>query len=316
MSSPTRSDTHIDRPLSNLSITLGSPDFKGQALFPEFFVLKESDKFYTYKDREELRRISTKRAIGDPSREVDFKPSTESYSCEEYALSKLLADRLLRNADSPTRLRENTLSKTRKWIDRDLEAEIIEAVTNGGLSAATPSVKWDASSGTIDIEGDIDTGKLVIARASGAIANTILFNIPVKNAIKTDSTVRNLLRYTVTGFEGKELVVNGELPPVLWGLRINVAGAVENTGNIGAADSISDMWGNHAIIAFVDPSPGLDSMTLGLQFTVRQGGTLGAPMVKTWREEKRAGTMYETSMLKDNKIVATACGYNLHSVLT
>jgi hypothetical protein len=295
---------------------LGSPAFMGQALFPEFFVLKESDKYYTYKDRESLRRLDSRRAIGDPSREIDFKPSTETYSCEEYSLSKLLADRLMRNADSPTRLREVALRLIREWIDRDLEADIIKAVTQGGLDAATPSVKWDAGSGTIDIEGDIDTGKLAIQNNGGGIANTILFNTGVKNAIKTDSTVRNLLRYTVTGFAGKELVVNGELPPVLWGLKINVAGAVENTGLIGAADSISTMWGNHAIIAQVDSAPSLESKTLGLQFTVRQGGTRGAPLVKTFRDERRAGTRYEMSMLKDNKIVATQCGYNLHSVLT
>ena len=316
MGSPSKGDVHISVPLSNLSISLSSPAFKGQSLLPEFFVTKEADKYYTWTNRESLRRINTKRAMGDPSREVDVKPGNASFDCQEYALSKILPDRLVAIADSATNLRMHTVAASQEWVERDLESDIIFEVTqNGGLTGSTPTVKWDATSGTIVIEDNLDTAKQAIEDNAGAIANTIVFNTKVKDAVKTDSTLRDLIRYTITGTQGKELLISGELPPVMFGLRIEVAGAVENTANIGATSVISKVWPNSAIIAFVDPAPSLESKTLGLTFTVKKGGN-GAGTVKTWRDEKRNGTFYEVSMIKDPVIVASSCGYNFHSVLT
>ena len=316
MASPQHSDVHVDKPLSNLSITLGNPAYVGLDLYPEFIVNNESDKYYTYKSREGLSRINTKRADGAPSATFDFKPSTETYTCQEQSLSKLLTDRKLANADSPTRLRENTLRIIREFIDGDHEFDIVDEVTNkGGLSGSTPAVKWDATSGTIVIETNLDTAKQGVLDNSGAVANTLIINDQIKDVVKKNSTIRDLIRYTIQGNGGAQLLVSVELPPVMFGLRIVVAAARHNTANLGQTASISRVWGSHAIVAYVDPNPGLDSKTLGLTFTVRGAGK-GAPTIKTWREEKLGGTMYEMSIIRVAKTVASACGYNLHSVLT
>ncbi len=315
MASPQRSDVHVDRPLSNLAITLGSPAYKGMVFFPEYMVQNETDKYYVYKDREGLRRVNTKRAIGDESRTFDFKPSTESYTCEEFSLHKLVPDRILNNADSATRVVANSLRLIRQYLDGDLEHDIKEIVTNtGGLTSAAPAVKWNASSGTIVIEANIDVGKQAIRDNSGKIANNILIEGNVKDVVKKNSTVRDLIRYTIQGSSGQQLLVSGELPPVLWGMKVTVAEAIEDTAIRGQTASISQIWSEHVILAFIDPNPTIDSATLGLNFRVRGGGR-GAPTVKRWREEKRNGTIHEMSIIQVPKVVASQCGYNLYDVL-
>lgn len=313
---PARGDVTVSVALSNLSVSLGNPAFVGGQLFPEFPVKRETDTYFKWVNREYLRHMSTKRARGSKSREVDFKPTTDTYKCEEYALSKFLDNRTLDDAESPVRLIPNTISFLKLWTDLDYEKDVVNATTKGGLSNSTPSVKWDATSGTITIENNLDTAKTSIRQNGGGIANTVLFNDTIKNAVKKDDTLRNLIRYTITGSGGQALLVNGELPPVLFGLRVVVSGSVEDTSKEGQSASISEVWPNSAIVAYVDPNPGMETKTFGITFAKKVPGTGVTSAVKTWLEPGRDGKMYEVAMIKVPKVVASQCGYNLHSVLT
>ncbi|MBT5305999.1 MAG: hypothetical protein HOL31_13085 [Candidatus Scalindua sp.] len=316
MGSPQHSDIHVDKPLSNLSIVLTNPAFKALELYPEFFVKNESDKYYVYKNREGLSRLNVKRADGTESNTFDFKPTTESYICQEQALHKILTDRKMNNADSPTRLRANAVRLIQSFIDLDHEFDVMDEVSSlAGLTGSTPAVKWNAGSGTINIEGDLDTAKQSILDESGAVANKVLFNDQIKDVVKKDSTLRNLIRYTIQGDGGQRLLVDGELPPVMFNLKIVVAASRYNTAQLGQTPSISRIWDSRAIVGFVDPSPGEESRTLGLTFTVRGAG-VGSGTVKTWRDNPKSGTVYEISKIRVAKTVASGCGYNLHSVLT
>jgi hypothetical protein len=281
-------------------------------LFPDYPVKKESDKYFVYKDREGLLRMDTKRADGDESREFDFKPSTENYACQEMAMKKLLTTRTMSNSDQPTKLKSRAVRVAKEYVDGDHEHDAKAAATDSGITGSTPAVKWDASASVV-IEANLDTAKQSITNTSGAIANTLLFDDIVKDVVKKDSTLRNLIRYTIQGSGGQQLLVSGELPPVLFGLKVNVAGARYNTAQKGATASISRIWANHCIVAYVDPNPSIDSMTFGLNFVVRGAGAGGT--VVTWFDSKKRGTYYEYSKIQVQKVVATMCGYNLHSVL-
>ena len=65
---------------------------------------------------------------------------------------------------------------------------------------------------------------------AGVEPNAILLAENVKDVVKRDSTLRDLIRYVVTGGPGnRELLTNGELPPVLFNLAVIIAGATEDT---------------------------------------------------------------------------------------
>jgi hypothetical protein len=57
------------------------------------------------------------------------------------------------------------------------------------------------------------------------------------------------------------------------------------------------------IIAYVDPNPGLDYLTLGLIFRQRPW------QVKQWRQEDLNTTYYEPSVIQTEVMLAPDCGY-------
>ena len=301
-----RKNIHIDVALSNLAQGYRNLAFVADYVFPILPVKNESDKYYIF-SREELREVDAHRAVGARSNEVEWDVSSSSYLCEEYALSKLIADRIINNADSPIRPKATTVKKLMRMIQLGHEKRVMNLVTGGSISGSVPSPKWDGSSPTI--ESDIDTAKADIRLNAGVEPNLLLMNDQVKDYVKRDSTVRNLIRYTITGSGGQELLVNGDLPPILWGLKVVVAGCAENTAKQGATDSISRIWPDDVLVAFVESAPSLEACSVGYTFIQRK------PQTKVWREEDRDGNKYEVSVVEDEKIVASSAGYLLDNVL-
>src|SRR5690349_6481658 len=109
------SDVHVNVPLTNFALQFRNRAFVAEEVFPIVPVMKESDVYYTF-SREEIRDMESRRAVGTLAREVDWVPSTASYTAEEFALRNLLPDRIVNNADSPVRPQMNTTAKLMKWL--------------------------------------------------------------------------------------------------------------------------------------------------------------------------------------------------------
>ena len=191
------SNVHVDTPLTTLSIQYKNMALIGERVLPIVTVVKESDKYYII-GREELQLdiYGATRAPGAPSREITWSQTTGDYTAQEYSLSYLLPDRVKDNADVA---RINT---TKKLTDKLLLLEeyriqqLVQNTANVG-SSAQPSTLWNASSGVV-IESNIDTAKDAVRQAAGVEPTSIAMNYGVMQAMKRDSTLRNLIRYTVT----------------------------------------------------------------------------------------------------------------------
>src|SRR3990167_10297705 len=160
------SDVHVDAPLTNFALQLRNRSFVAEEVFPVVPVVKESDLYYTF-SREELRDVDTRRASGALAKEVEWVPSTATYTAEEYALRHLLPDRIINNADSPVRPRQTTVDKLMKWITLGQEKRVQSICQDTANVIATVAVnpKWDGTSPTI--ERDIDTAKDSIRNNAG-----------------------------------------------------------------------------------------------------------------------------------------------------
>lgn len=306
---PQPGNVHVDQALTNLAIAYRNLAFVADQIFPVVPVIKDSDKYYKF-SREELRKVETLRAAGAEANEVDWDVTSETYSAEEYALRKLCSDRIVNNADKPIRVKATTVNKLMRWINLGYEKRV-QAIAQSRTHVtrgATPTIKWDGSSPTI--EADVDTAKESVRNNAGVEPNSILLNTDVKDIVKRDSTVRNLIRYTVPN---KELLVNGDLPPVLWNLKVIVAGGTENTATQGQTSSIAKVWTDNVLVFYVEPNLAIDALTLGYTLRVKQNGKLNA-LVTTWREANRKGDMIEVSVIQDEKLVAGECGYLITDV--
>lgn len=304
------SDVHVDAPLTNFALQFRNRAFVAEELFPIVPVVKESDLYYTF-SREELRDIETLRAAGALAKEIDWVPSTAQYVAEEYALRHLLADRIVSNADIPVRPRMNTVSKLMKWLMLGYEKRVQAIAQASGNSVATvaASPKWDGTSPTI--EKDIDTAKDSVRNNAGVEPNAILFAENVKDVVKRDSTLRDLIRYVINlGAGNRDLLINGELPPVMFNLAIIIAGATEDTSKIGATSSIAKIWNDAVPVFYREMAVSLDAISWGYTMRVQ------TPIVTSYRDEARKGEYIEASIIQDEELVTSNAANLITDVLS
>lgn len=302
---PTISSVHVNAPLTQLAIQYKNLELVWDRIFPIVPVTKESDVYYVH-NKEELVEENALRAAGAEAREITWDVTTATYTAQEYALRHLLADRIMDNADAPVRPQITTTQKLLRKILLGTErrtALLCQDTRNVSNSAAV-SIKWDGTSPTI--EKDIDAQKDNVRLSAGVEPTSIVLPYKVKNAFKRDTTIRDLIRYQVPG---DILLRNGELPPVVFNLEVIIAGAIRNTANEGAAESLSDVWVDNALVFYKEPSPSLDALSYGYTFRVN------APLVKTYRVDTRKGLMVEVSLIQTEKVVASACGALITDIL-
>lgn len=304
------SDVHVNQPLTNFALQFRNRAFVAEQVFPVVPVMKESDVYYTF-GREELRQVETLRAAGARAKEVDWIPSTANYVAEEYALRHLLPDRIVQNADSPVRPQLNTTAKLLKWILLGQERRVQAAAQNSGNVVATvaASPKWDGTSPTI--EKDIDTAKDSVRNNAGVEPNAILLPENVKDVVKRDSTLRALIQYVINLGDGnRDLLMNGELPPVMFNLAIIIAGATEDTSKQGQSSTIAKIWNDSVPVFYREQSVSLDAISWGYIMRVQQS------MVKSYRDEHRKGEFIEVSMIQAEELVTSNAANLITDVLS
>lgn len=295
---------HVSAALTNVAIKYKNMALVAERILPIVPVVKEADKYYIFR-REERVLEKALRAAGAEAKEISWDMDTETYSCEEYALRHLVPDRVMNNADSVVRPK---ITSTQKLTDKillgqEMRARELVQSTVSVTSNGNPTTLWDQSSP--DIEGDVDACKDSIRTAAGIEPTSIVIPYKVAQVVKRDSTVRNLIRYTVPG---DILLRNGDLPPVLWNLEVIVAGSVYNSANENQTESFKDIWKDNVLVFYKEASPSIDSLSLGYIFRT------GTFVTKSYREEKRNGDMIEVSVIEDEVIVAAGCGYLLTNV--
>lgn len=304
---PSVGSVHVNAPLTNVAIQYKNLAFVGERILPVVPVKKEADKYYIFQKEELIDDSQLPRAAGAEAREIDWDVSTATYTADEYALRHLVPDRIANNADNPVRPKITATQKlTRKiLLGRERAVATLVQATSAVSSSATPTIKWDGTSP--DIEKDIDTAKDAVRIAAGIEPTSIVLPYKTMLVVKRDSTIRNLIRYTVPG---DTLLRNGDLPPVLFNLETIVAGAIRNSAKEGQTESLADVWVDNVLVFYKEASPSLEALTLGYIFRV------GNFVTKTYRIETRNGEMIEVSCIQDEKIVATACGYLITDVMS
>jgi len=306
-SSPTLKDVHVDKILTNVSIQWRNPAYLAEKVFPVLLVEKESDKYFVY-GKDSFRVEKALRADGAPAVEVDWGVSTDTYSTNEYAYSKLVTDRMRANADNPLNMDVDTTEfLTEKLaVFQENEAASIAFSTvaipnNVTLSAGD---QWSAFD-TSDPFDDIETGKESIRSKAGREPNLIICGSEVFAKLKHHPDLLERVKYTAKGILTEDILAS------LFGVESFLVGrAMKDTAVEGQTPSLGYIWGKDLLIAYVAPRPGLKTLTLGLTLRVR-----GYRKTKRFRLDLRGGDLIEVSDNYCIKIVASDCGYLIKSAV-
>src|SRR5271166_4263309 len=104
MPQPTRSDVHVNKPLTNISIAYiqRAQDFIADKVFPIVPVMKQSDRYFVYTKDYWFRTGATKRGPASESAGGGFHvDNTPNYFADVWAFHQDVDDQTRANADQP-----------------------------------------------------------------------------------------------------------------------------------------------------------------------------------------------------------------------
>lgn len=317
---PGSGDVHVDRPLTQIAIAYAQDpeQFVSDRVFPVLPVAKQTDKYFTIPRGHWFRDEMKKRAPGALSAERTHAASTDSYSCDVWALHEMLADQVAANYDSPLQpRREITEGLSQAGMIRKEREFVTSFFTSGlwttdqtGVDSASPGAnefgRWDRADST-PIE-DIRLGKRTVQARTGFRPNKLVVGRAVYDALLDHPDIVGRLDRGQTS--GPAVVMRQNLAALFELDEVLVMDAVYNSAVEGATDSIDFIGGKSALLVYSAPSPGLYVPSGGYTFSwtgLLGAGALGMRM-KRIRDEKREADMLEIQMAFDQKLVSADLG--------
>ena len=310
---PTQSAVHVDTPLTNISVAYvqNAGNFVSTSVFPIVSVQKQTDKYFTYTKNDWFRDEAKLRADGTESEGSGYGLSTATYSCDVYAFHKDIGDQTRANSDDPLSPdRDATQFVTQRLLLRQEIQWVTDAFTTSVWATdATPSNLWSSYT-TSDPIGDIETGKTTILSNTGFMPNTLVLGYETFVKLKHHPDIIDRVNGGATN--GSPAMASEQLLASIFGVdRVLVAKAVKATNVEGQTAAYSFTHGKHALLCYVNPSPGLLAPSAGYTFVWTGvsdglGSSIGISRIRM--DAKRADRI-EGQLSFDNKIVATDLGY-------
>lgn len=315
MPQPTPSQVHVNRPLTNISISFMNQraDYVADKVFPAISVSKQSDLYYIYNKEQWLRSDAQKRAPGSESAGSGFEMSTGSYRADVWALHKDVADQERSNSDDPIDLdRDSTeflmeqmmIRREKEFVSKYFSTSLWTGSTSGG--DITPGTLWSASGS--DPIADIRAQARAMKKKTGRKPNKLVVGPEVHDALVDNAAILDRISGGVT--PGNPALVNKQLLAMAFEVEeYLVAEAVENTAAEGAAFVGGNIFGKQALLCYSEPNPGLKKPSAGYMFVWSGllGGAAGV-QISRFRMDHLKSDRIEAEMAWDLKLVAADLG--------
>lgn len=305
-------NVHVNQALTNLLVGYDPGGYVADLVLPPLPVKNESDLYYRIDRASSVTRVETLTPDRAAAREVDFRWDRGVYNAQRYALATTISDRERNNADDQLTLEATSTQLIQDLIRLDLElkaAALLSVANTSGvvLSGANQFDNANFTASGIPIEQRIDDAKASVRAAIGRYPNTIVIPAAVAQYVKRDPKIRELTKYTTN------VLVNGDLPDTLWGMRVIIPEAVYSTSNEAAANpAISDIWGKAIRVMYVAPTPAMRTPSTGYQFRV----TSDDFRVYEWREERRHIDCFEVGVTQDMALVVPRATYVIEAAIS
>ena len=312
MSQPTRSDVHVNKPLTMMSIAYiqDSKDFVADKIFPVVPVQKQSDRYFSYDKGYWFRTGAQKRAPGSESAGGGFHvDNTPSYFCDVIAHHMDVDDQTRQNADEPINMdRDATQFVTQQLLlKREIDFMAKYFATNIWTGHAggdfTPTSTWD-NAASLPIN-DIDNLKSEVKSKTGRMPNTLTVARDVFTMLKNNPSILDRIKYTQRGLITEDLLAS------LFGVdKFLVADAVLNSAQEGQADSLNFIVSKKALLTYAAPAPSIMQPSAG--YTFSWTGLFGAGAygnrVSSFRMEHLKSDRIEGEMAYNQKVVGADLG--------
>lgn len=313
MPQPTPGDLHVDALLTGFSVGYlnDANAFIADMVFPRMPVQKQSDKYATFVKGDMLRPNMERRGRGAASAGMSYAVSTDSYSCEDWALHIAVDDRQVANADDPFRPRQNAvralteqelIKREQQWATSFFTTGVWGTDKTGGTDFTQFD---DAASDPVGVIADYQED---VEDATGKIPRDLVMSRAGWNALRNHPDI--LARINGGSNSASPAIATRQaVAAVLDVDRIHVGSGVYNSAAEGATVNIARLLGKHMLLCYVDPNPSDFSPTAGMTFV--WSGYIGSEegrRIKAWRNEERESEIVEIQANWDMKVTASDCG--------
>lgn len=298
---PQLRDVVQDPVLTQVSTAYKNETFLAEKVLPVMPVSKQSGVYFQY-DKENLRiPSSTLRAAGSPAKEVDFSVSKGSFLTQDHALKEFVAQEVQDQAMTPTDPLTDASENVTEKLLLDKESAIATYLTstanitqNTTLSGTT---QWSDYNNSSPIN-DIKTARQTVKLAVGKTPNILIIGQQVFDALADHPEVIERVKYSQLGVLTTELLARLFQIKEVW-----IGEAVYNSAKEGQSDSLSYIWGKHAILCYIAPTVKLKQLTLGYTFS------FGTRQAERWTDGDRKGTYVRVHDNYQQGIVAATAAY-------
>ena len=312
---PNMQDAHIDRALTNISVSYlqDASAFIADKVFPIVPVKRQSDVFYTYSKADFMRDEAQLRGAGTESAGGDYGvEASEPYYCRKHAFHKDVTEEERANYDEPLDADKDAtdfisqkmlIRREMQWASNFFKAGVWGTEIAGADTAGQgQAVKWDlATSNPIK---DITDAGVAMAGTTGYKPNTLVLSPYAFNALKNHEDILDRIKYTQKG------IVTEDLLGTLFGVdNVYVAWSVVNSAAKGADAAVDFIMGKNALLCYSNPRPGLRKPSAGYIFAwtgLKGAGAYGNRIVRLPMDMLGLGTeRIEGEMAFDTKKI---CG--------
>lgn len=324
---PTRSQVHIDKALTNISVKYmqDTANFVADKVFPSVPVQKQSDRYFKYLREDWFRDDAERRAIGVESAGGDYEiDNTPTYFCEKYAFHKDVYEEDRVNSDSPLTpdsdatefvVEKILLNKENNWAKTYFKAGVWEQDLAGGTSGTPGKVcVWDDYTNSDPIK-DIADVATNMAEVTGKRPNCLTIGRRVYDALRQHPDILDRIKFTQKG------VITADLLALLFDVdKILICNSIQNTAKKGQDADMKFVMGDHALLTYSESSPKLKAATAGYTFVwtgLMGSNALGGRVNRFSMPNLGIGTeRIECELAYDMKVVAKDMGAFFASIVT
>ena len=331
---PSRSDVHVNRPLTNISIAYmqDRSNFVAGQVFPNIPVAKQSDAYFTYDRGEFNRDAMEERTPATESAGGSYTIGNDSYYARVYAYHKDVPDQVRANQDSPINVdREAAEFVTQKalikrevtWADAYFKSEVWSFEADGASvrsssfdpagTTANDVLHWN-DAGSTPIE-DVRLLKRFVLESTGFMPNVLTLGRPVFDVLLDHGDIVG--RFDRGQTTGPALATRDALAALFEVETVLVMDAIRNTANEGQDASHSFIGGKHALLSYRPMTPGLLTPSAG--YTFGWNGYVGASdeglRISRFRMDHLRSDRIEGEMAYDQKLIAADLGAFFNSIV-
>lgn len=298
----------IDPILTTFAQGYVRPGNVGQLLFPRANVAAYGGQILTF-GKEAFRAYNTKRSPGAATKRVQFGYAGQTYAIAPSALEALVPFELQTDAAAVPGidLASDSVSLVMDIHEIALESECAALATTAANYDSSHKVTllttdcWTDPTNS-DPTGDVFAGAEAIRASIGMRPNTCILSPAAFAALQTHTKILDRLKYTQAGSITTDLLAR------LWNVaQVAVADAVSASGQ---SDTLSDIWGQDVVLAYVAPPSGSNSRSnarpsYGYTYTLN-----GMPLVRQpYQDNNALSWVYGVSADRTPVLSGVTAGY-------